>query len=338
MKERVLEWLRDPVVQKRLFRWAGIPLFYLFCLGLFVRLTFPYQVIKERLVSEFNATSKERLLEIGEMGGYGLFGISAESVRLIPRVPGPGAVAALAVDELDLSASLLSGLFGAIDVSYAISVGGGEIEGTFYQDDSLAEIAVDGEGVDVSSVGIFSEMIGLPVGGTLGGHVEMRLPERKVAQAEGNFELQISDLTVGDGKAKVRETIALPKINAGQLSLKAVVVAGRMDISELSAVGKDLELQAGGKIRLREPFDKSAVDLEAGFQFKEAYTSQSELTRGIFGSKDSRVPGLFDMDPNVRKAKDDKGFYNWRVSGMLAHPSFRPGGPSKGLKDKKDKE
>lgn len=314
----------DPRLRQAL-KWAGWPLLYLFCLLVFVRMTFPYRTLKERLVSEFNARSAERLLEIKDLGGVGIFGIEAEGVRMIPRAATQGGVASLAVDRAKVSAGPLSALFGNVAVDFDLEVGGGTIEGSFHQNDEKAEVRVDGKDVDISGVSVFSDLIGLPLAGVLFGEVELLLPEGKMSVAEGKFSLKIEDLTVGDGKAKVRNTIALPKIRAGDLNLAANVVAGRMEIEDLSANGPDFELNAGGKVRLREPFDKSIVDLDARFLFKEPYTTQSDITKSIFGSPDGKVPGLFDMDPNVRRAKDDQGRYGWRVSGLLAHPSFRPG-------------
>jgi type II secretion system protein N len=310
--------------QKLILKWASVPVLYLLCLLVFVRVTFPYGALKARLIAEFNARSKERMLEIKDLSGAGLFGIEAEGVRLVPITRDASAVAGLAFDSATVSVAPLSALIGNIGVDYHLEVGGGEIQGSFFQNDEAAEFELTSDAVDISGLSVLADMIGLPLGGTLGGDVELKLPQGKMSEAEGKFAFNISDLTVGDGKAKVRNTIALPKINAGNLVLDAKVEKGRMDVSELSAQGPDLDFKAEGKVRLREPFDKSVVDVDAGFQFKEAYTSQSDLTKSIFGSPDGKVPGLFDMDPNVRKAKDDKGYYRWRVSGLLAKPSFRP--------------
>lgn len=310
--------------QMTILRWIAVPCLYLVCLLVFIRLTFPYEALKSRLVTEFNGRNKERILQIGELSGYGFFGVTAEKVDLVPT-SGPGTgIASLSFDRASVGFSPLSALFGNMSVDYELDVGGGSVEGSFSQDEEQAELAVIGEDVDISHLSVLGDMIGLPLGGTLSGEVELVLPQGKVAEGVGKFSLTINNLSVGDGKAKVRNTIALPKIDAGKLTLEADVKEGRLEIGEFSAKGKDLEFGANGKIRLREPFDRSIVDVEASFQFKERYTTQSDVTRSIFGSPDSKVPGLFDMDPTIRRAKDDKGFYSWRVSGLLTKPSFRP--------------
>lgn len=316
--------------QLTILRWVAVPCLYLICLLIFVRLTFPYDALKSRLVTEFNARNKERILQVSELSGYGFFGVTAEGVKLVPT-SGPGTgIASLSFDRASIGFSPLSALFGNVNVDYDLEIGGGSVEGSFVQDEEQAELEVSGEDVDISQVSVLGDMIGLPLGGTMSGEVELVLPKGKVAEGVGKFVFSIESLTVGDGKAKVRNTIALPKIDAGKLMFEADVKEGRLEISELSAKGKDLEFGANGKIRLREPFDRSIVDVEASFQFKERYTTQSDVTKSIFGSPDGKVPGLFDMDPTVRRAKDDKGFYTWRVSGLLTKPSFRPSPKSSG--------
>ena len=143
--------------------------------------------------------------------------------------------------------------------------------------------------------------------------------------AEGAFDLTVTNLTAGDGKAKIRDTIALPKLNAGTLVFQAKAEGGRLEIEKFTSNGKDFELSAEGRLRLREPFDKSAVSVDATFKFKDAYTNQSDITKSLFGSSDSKVPGLFDMDPMVRRAKQPDGSYSWNVNGLLAKPNFTAG-------------
>jgi len=348
--------------QRKILTWIGIPLVYLFFLAIFVRLTFPYDTLKDRILSEFNANQPERILSIEDLSGSGIFGVEAEGVSLEdrassaalatePEPPAPppegegeppaegdeaapkkkgrsGAAkvrpAALHFDSIDVGVSILSYLFGNLSVAFDADVGGGTIEGSFFQNDELAKILVDAEAVDISELTLLGKAIGLPLGGALSGHVEFELPERSMSKAVGAIELSISDLTVGDGKAKVRNTIALPTLKAGTLSLKAKATDGKLDVETFGADGPDFEMTSEGKVRLRQPFDKSLADLEVGFRFKDAYKSKSDMTKSLFGAPDSKVPGLFDMDPSVRRAKDSEGFYRWKVSGLITSPSFRP--------------
>ncbi len=318
--------------QKKILKIAAVPVIYVVGLILFVRWTFPYDTLRDRILAEFNGTQTDKHLEIEEMSGNGIFGIEVEDLRLVELLP-PGDSDAeepptpntLFVESAAVSVSALAYLFGGISADFEAVVGGGEIEGSFEQDAEEAKISVEGTDVDISGLSMLSAGIGLPMGGSLSGKVDLFLPEGQMKKAEGNFSLQIQNLTAGDGKAKIRNTIALPKLDAGTLVFKAEASDGRLEISQFSANGKDFELDASGQLRLREPFDKSSVSVNASFRFKEAYTNKSDLTRGIFGSPDSKIPALFDMDPMVRRAKQSDGSYAWQVAGLLSKPTFRPG-------------
>lgn len=353
--------------QRKIATWVGVPLSYFVCLFVFVRLTFPYDTLKERILSEFNAAEKERTLSIDDLSGSGFFGVQAEGVTLqdgpatlgSPAEPaveaaeagdgdssgsdGPvaaekskdeakskgksknkGQRAALHFDTIDVGISLLSYLIGNLNVSFDAEVGGGTIEGSFFQNEQVAKVMIDGESVDISELTLLGKAVGLPLGGALTGHVELELPERSMSKAIGAIEITIAELTVGDGKAKVRNTIALPRLDAGTLNLKAKATDGKLDLETFGADGPDFEMTSEGKVRLRQPFDKSLADIEVAFRFKDAYKNKSDMTKSLFGSSDSKVPGLFDMDPTVRRAKDAEGFYRWKVTGLITSPAFRP--------------
>ena len=76
--------------------------------------------------------------------------------------------------------------------------------------------------------------------------------------------------------------------------------------------------------------DLCIVDLNLAFRFTEGYMTKNDLTKGLFGEPGSKVPGLFDMDPKIRRAKADDGFYRWKVTGPLARLNFRPAPRSAG--------
>jgi type II secretion system protein N len=355
--------------QRKIATWVGVPLSYFVCLFVFVRLTFPYDTLKERILSEFNAAEKERTLSIDDLSGSGFFGVEAEGVTLqdgpatlgspaepasdageaeagdAPAPDGTAAEetpkdeakakgkskgkgktqrAALHFDTIDVGVSLLSYVIGNLNVSFDAEVGGGTIEGSYFQNDQVAKVSIDGEAVDISELTLLGKAVGLPLGGALTGHVELELPERSMSKAIGAIEVTISELTVGDGKAKVRNTIALPRLDAGTLNLKAKATDGKLDLETFGADGPDFEMTSEGKVRLRQPFDKSLADIEVAFRFKDAYKNKSDMTKSLFGSSDSKVPGLFDMDPTVRRAKDAEGFYRWKVTGLITSPAFRP--------------
>jgi len=332
--------LRIPNLGPRPRRWlrlAAYPVFYFCCLVLFARLTFPYDRVKHRILAEFQARQtgpNAKQLEIDDVSGYWLFGVEAEGVRLItppaPENPGddPGKAKpkarVMSIDALHGSVSLLRLIFGTTAVDFGLEVGEGALDGRFVRNSEMSELEVDIADLSVTGIGPLEEIIQLPLEGTLAGHVEFKMPEGKLQESEGKLELSIDTLQVGDGKAKIRDTIALPKLRVGTLKLTAEAVQGKLDLKELSADGADFQLHSDGSVRLRDPFNASVADLRVNFKFKDGYKNKNDITRGLFGAPDSNVPGLFDLDPKIKRAKGADGFYGWRAAGQIAKLSFTP--------------
>jgi type II secretion system protein N len=330
---RLEQWLRNERL-RRIARYVGYPLFYVFAFWLFVFWTFPHDRLRDRLVAEFNArqTGENPLrLEIEDTSWYWLTGIEAEGVRLTSLAPPPateeGKTAkpkVVTLDELHARASLLRLIVGTLHLSFGADAFGGKIAGVTSDADEARSIEVEIEDVSVADLPILGEAVGLPLTGVLAGTIDLRLPEGKLSRGEGKIELKITGITVGDGKAKIRDTIALPKLDAGELVLEAEATNGRLKVSKLTAKGPDLELIADGAIRLRDPFESSLAELSLRFKFADSYTNKNDMTRGLFGAPGSSVPGLFDLDPKNRRAKRSDGYYGWRISGPIAHLNFEP--------------
>jgi type II secretion system protein N len=236
------------------------------------------------------------------------------------------------IDSVHARVSLLRLLFGTVYVSFGATAFGGEITGFTSDADGGRKLEADIDSMALANAPMLGDLLGLPVGGSLAGHVEFLLPESKLAKAEGKVDLKFSALSVGDGKAKVLNAIALPKVEVGDLTLQATATAGNLKIDTLSAAGRDLDLQADGSVRLRDPYDASTLSLSARFKFNDRFMNKDDMTRGLFGTPGSSVPGLFDLVPQNKQAKRADGFYGWRVNGSLAHPTFLPsalaGGPA----------
>jgi type II secretion system protein N len=318
---------------KKILRYAGYPVFYLAVFAIFLVVTFPHHRLKERIEAEFNARqppAEGMHLSIDEMSGYWLTGVEAEGIKLtIP--PGPpgenGKVKepkVLEITEAHARVSLLRLLVGTTHVSFAADAFGGSLSGYTSDGGDARTIEIEMEEVAAGELPILAQAVGLPMAGTLSGTVELELPEGKLAQAVGHIELTGQGLAVGDGKAKIKNTIALPKLNLGELSLVAEATDGRLKIEKLSAKGKDAEVVGDGSIRLRDPFDSSLAELSLRFKFEDGYKNKNDMTRGLFGAPGSSMPGLFDLDPDNKRAKRPDGFYAWRLTGPLGKLDAKP--------------
>jgi type II secretion system protein N len=322
---------------KRIVRAVLFPLFYLWVLLVFLYLTFPYDRLKDRLVAEFNSRQPAGAgtrLEIAELDGYWLSGVEAEGVKLVSP-PRPAAAGeeedkkkkpepkVVTIDHVHVRVSLLRLLFGTTHVSFGGDAFGGKLGGFTSDSRGSRLLEVELDQVGVGELPLLGDIVGLPMTGALSGTIDLTLPEQKLSQAEGVIQLTATDVTIGDGKAKIRDTISLPKLDAGELTFDAAASKGQLDVQKLSVKGKDFELQADGKIRLRDPFETSLLELNLRFSFTDAYKNRNDMTRGLFGPAPG-VPGLFDMDPKTQRAKRPDGFYAFRVTGPIGSPETHP--------------
>ena len=316
---------------KRILAWVGYPLFYLLVLLLFTYVTFPYDRVKDRIVAEYNATQPTdgMRLEIDDLDGYWLSGVEVEGVRLVGPKPEPDAEGKtpprkeIEIAEAHARASILRWIIGVTHVAFAATAFDGELEGVYAKDGEGVTGNIELDAVDVGKMPYVIDVLGLPMKGAMSGTMEMVVPEGKYAKADGKIDITISGLEVGDGKAKVLDTIALPRLRAGEVVLQAESTAGRFKIDKFEAKGPDFELIADGKIRLRDPVKSSVAELNLRFKFTDAYKSKNDLTKALFGDG-GKGPALFEMHPKVKRAKRSDGFYGWRLAGPLSKLDFQP--------------
>ena len=323
---------------RRILSWVGYPLFYFVCLGFFCYVCAPWDRVKNAVMASFNQSSPLRM-EIGELTWAFRFpGIVAKDVKFVGEAPPadasgkPKTAPEYVVDDLYARVSMFPLLWGTTKLAFSVEGFGGDIDGTIKTASDSRDIELSLDDVDAAKMPYLPQLLGIPVAGKVNGKIDLKLPQQKLGQAEGTIELTISDFELSDGKSKIRDVVVLPVVKAGEFVFKADVSEGTIKVSELSTKGPDLEVVADGKIRLMDRFDASLADLNLRFRFSDAYKSKDDTTRGIFGAPGSSVPGLFDLDPKMKRAKRDDGFYAWHLSGPLEHPSFQPanGGSAEG--------
>jgi len=328
---------------KRIGKWAGYPLFYVFCLTLFGYLTFPFDLLKDRIIAEFEKQSRGQRLEIGKMSSYWFSGVEMENVRLvIPPDDSPAAMPAgfpgassdasppkdtvVVLDEVHARVRLLPLFIGRVRVDFWASAFGGEISGTAPVGKAGGDIELELSSVNMGKIEPLAQAVGLPLRGTANGKLELDAPDGKYDKMNGSLDLTITDLVVGDGKTKIQGLIALPAARAGTLTVAAEAKDGTLKITKLSADGADLQLVGDGKVSLKEPWNASVADLYARFKFTDAYRGKNDTTKSLLGDpKKPNMPSLIELQaPMMKKAKRSDGFYGLHVHGPLRRLKYDP--------------
>lgn len=323
--------MRDVVKEriKKVAPWIGFPLFYLVCLVLFASWTFPYEKLKERIVLAYNKQQRDsggnQELRIEELSSYRLTGADAKGVRLVTASTEPGKPPSeLKIDEVRCRLSLLPLILFNKDVSCKADAFGGTVNLDYGDHGKEQKIDADIDGVDLALADPIKDFIGVPVEGKLSGELKLVVPESKLSKANGSLSLEAKDVAVGDGKAKLKGALALPRMQVGTLNVSGEAKEGVVRLSKLAAGGKDLELQGDGRIQLREVPGESLCDVNVRFKVNDNYRTKNDITKSLFGAPGSTMPALFDLDPKVKQSKRQDGFYGWHLRGAIGKPDVDP--------------
>ncbi|MEO8177442.1 MAG: type II secretion system protein GspN [Deltaproteobacteria bacterium] len=337
--------MKRPKLELKHLRWLAYGFAYLFTFVLFAYLSFPYDRLRQHVVSMYNAAQigpNPDRLEIDSLSWSWRFpGILARGVRLSVPSPESKSATEVTVDasaeearppapqvleaaQVYVSFSPLALLTGARAASFGANALGGEISGWARDSTALRRLELQLDGVNPGAVPQLAALIGLPLSGRLSGHIALDLPENNLMKAEGSVELAAEDLVLGDGKAKIQGMIALPELHMGAFTLKAGITGGRLKLDECVAQGKDVDLALTGGLRLRKRLEASLAELELKFSFSEKYKGQNDLTKALFGQPDSKIPGLFDTATSGLLTKQEDGSYAARLYGPFNRLKPKP--------------
>jgi len=327
--------------RKLLLAIAGYALFFGVCFVTSAYYTFPYERVRDLLVRRVAAQpvaagEGAAKLTIAELGPHGLAGIALEGVEYERKA----AVATdppvkLAVDELSVGASLFGLLTNRVDLSFALAVGDGDADGEYEtKEGEPTHLQADLDEVDLGRLGVGS-FLGIPVKGTATGTIDVTLAD-KPSGTQGNIELRIEGLKLGDGKAKLKLPgmpggLTLDMVDAGDLDLKVVIRDGIASFEKLESKGKDLELSGSGSVRVIKPVGQSRADLTLGVKVEDAYKKKSERTAAAFE--------LLSNSPLMKRATSADGSIRFRLTGPIAAMRAAPGaGAGSGAKARKAKK
>lgn len=313
---------------------AGYPLFYVFCFIVFACSFFPYDVLKERLVLQFNATQRAagapQELSIDDMTSSFLTGVGVKAIGV--HLTQPAAVGdpkaepvVLTIDEARASISLLRLLVGQRSVNFSIDGFGGNVKGFYRESGTDRSVDVNLKDIDLGQIAPVTALLGVPIEGQLKGEIEISMPDGKASKGIGTVDLQATDVAVGDGKAKLKGLLALPRVVVGDLAIAAEAKDGVLKFTKFEAGGKDVEIGGEGRILMRELATESVCDVTLKFKVNDAYKGKSDLTKNLFGAPGSTKGGDLEMlVPQVKAAKRQDGYFGFHVRGLLGRPDFDP--------------
>ena len=328
----------NDVMKERLKRIApkvGYPIFYLFCLVVFLSWTFPYEKLKERIVTTFNAqqrtSSSPQELQIEELDSSWLTGVKAKGVKLIaPSADPTKPPTEIKIDEASARISLLGLLIGNKDVSFRLEAFGGVVKGVFEDSGKERNIELTFDDVDMSKIDAIAANVGFPLEGKLVGTLKLQLPEGKASKGNGTVALEIKDMYAGNAKELTVKTplgpFTLPRLKVGNFAVTGDAKDGILKITKVGASGGDVDVNGDGRVQLREVATDAHLEVNLKFKINDGYRNKNEKTKMLFGAPGAKEKPMLEMDPRMAKSKSSDGYYGLRIGGTLAKPDPQPSG------------
>jgi type II secretion system protein N len=224
------------------------------------------------------------------------------------------------VEHAHARVKLLPLLIGRVRIEFGADVFGGNVHGTIPL--GGGDLSIELENIDLQQIAPLSNLASVPMKGIASGKLELT-SQGKWSKAAGSFTLTVTDMVMGDGKAKFRNLMALPPAALGTFEIEGKADAGVLKIEKFGATGRDLEILGEGTIKLREPWDASVADLWVRFGFSDDYKNFDDKTKALFVD-DPPFPALISQDRKLKRAKRPDGMWGFHVHGKLGRLRYDP--------------
>ena len=336
MKERLLA-LRPWII-----RFVGYPMFFMFWFLLFVYVTFPYDRLKEAIISQVEnprtpsgaaAPPSNMQLSIGELGPTFLPGVRAKNVvlTLLPTKAGDHPTV-MRMERVTAHVGLFSLLANTLNAEIGIQGMGGTIDTHIESALSgtrpgMRELRLRFDHVRVGELAPVASMVGLPMAGQLDGTVELHVPEGRVERSSGTAHITIDDLRIGDGHSQYQIPrfggVTVEQIRAGNLEGQVTIRDGVATIDRLASRSTEFNFAMDGRVELATVLGQSSMNAGVRFQLTDAYRRKSEQA--------GRIMLVMDTVPDLQSARRPDGMLAFRCRGtfergLTCPPDTRGGG------------
>ena len=296
---------RHPVLKKLALPAAGAIGF-----GLFLWLTFPYDVLARRIEIEAQRSGAD--VTIGSLGPAGFGSVRARNVKLrLAASPGAEALPELRFDRLDVSPDLFALILKRTSFGFAATGYGGTARGHLALSSDanrpgLSSFRIDARDIDLHTLPL-KEMTGIETSGKLQLKADLSsmIP---VETTGGSVSLSLDGLGMSGGSV---QGFPLPRTSLGHVDGSVAVEKGVARVDKTSARGGDFEADVDGTINLRPLLSLSQADLHVRFKPTDKWLNENAMIRGAMGL--------------IQNARQGDGSYVFTFTGPLSRMTPRPG-------------
>jgi len=298
-------WL---TLHPRLLYGAFAAVAFVLCL----RLTFPSEAVRERLIYE--AGQRGWQIDVQDVGPSGLLGVSMEGVTLTDA-----AGLKIPLDELSASLRPLPLLIGKRVLSWRAAAFGGTLAGRTDLSGDERRLEVELADLNLKAVLPLRMKTGMDLNGQASGRIDLTLPGAELHKATGTIALTVAQAGIGGGNAVIppfSSPMNIPPVSLGTLTVAGKADKGRLAMDKLEFRGGDAELGLEGGVVVLQP--------------KLAYAPVVGRLRLKISPALWQKPAASMYKPMfeaaLMNARAPDGSYQYQLFGNLSAPQLRPGG------------
>ncbi len=341
---------------KKIGKWVGYPLLFIFSFLLFSYLTFPYDRLKRRIIYEVETEptpsggrrASGMQMEIVDLSPSWFTGIEMSGVRIakLPERIGDPTLD-VTFPSIEARVGVLALLLGGFDLTLAAEVAGGTIDAAIEGHSSGLNVDAQIASVRLRRAPILRSFTPLPVNGTVDLNVDLDL-NLEPSESNGEIRLNLSGVELGDGQSGLsqeflqgmvpramrafipREGLMVQQMNAGDFVAQLDIEGGAGTITRMMGRGEHLKIDGEGEFtlgtppategpawpRLQRGLLNTRVDTLMRFEFDESYQNIDTQTQALF-SLGQRAPGVWTPDMNAVQV---------RVNGAPGRFRYQPAG------------
>ena len=303
--------------QRTMLALIGYPLFALLVASLTFFSSLPRERVKDRLETALSAdpSTGQPLaigmdVNIGDLSLTLLTGVGFKATDVIlrtrPLMP-TDKPARYIIDDARVRLGLLSTIFGRPSYSFKAHALSGSVSGHIDGNNDDTKARIELAKLVLTGVPAISQGFGgLPVEGVVNGKLDVSVPKNLLANANGNIDVDIEDVAVGDGKAKLTVPndpflaagVTFPRVKIGKLAGQIVIEKGRARFEGVRVHSDDVDATLDGYVELHDPIGASQMHGYLKFRPSEALVRREptvELMNNALAGTAKRPDGYLGL-------------------------------------------
>ncbi len=290
--------MKDRITKYKYFKPFSYTLFFLFVFTIFLFVTFPGELIKNRVIAEIEDSTPFQA-EIESVNISPLLNVKISGVKLYKSKD-----RFLLLNNLSVSPSIFSVITDSPRFPFKAELLGGEIEGSISLNKAnggVREIDATVNQVTIDSIPSFLTPEGkdaFSIGGVMNGRLFVKFDPR----AKGDFEFVVNSLALDNLKVK---GITLPGFTELTSVFRGKIDGETTNIEELNIKGEDIDLQITGTAPLLWEIPGGGV-LDLGYRLE------------MKGTQMAKYKGL--LAPYLATHGD--GSLGGKILGTISNPRF----------------